>query len=71
MLLVWCYQRSQRTAQRHAFSKLTLSTGNTVFEPGKEGSHYRGGGSGSGDKEEEKKSEAANPSADKSEEKDT
>ncbi|KAF1914386.1 hypothetical protein BDU57DRAFT_540327 [Ampelomyces quisqualis] len=27
---------------------------NTVFEPGKEGSHYKGSGSGSGDKEEEK-----------------
>tara|TARA_R110002003_G_scaffold279_23_gene18202 strand:+ start:432 stop:545 length:114 start_codon:yes stop_codon:yes gene_type:complete len=26
-----------------------------VFEPGKEGSHYKGSGSGSGDKEEEKK----------------
>ncbi|CBX97850.1 hypothetical protein IAQ61_000965 [Plenodomus lingam] len=24
---------------------------NTIFEPGKEGSHYKGGGSGSGDKE--------------------
>ncbi|EMD59765.1 hypothetical protein COCSADRAFT_203494 [Bipolaris sorokiniana ND90Pr] len=30
---------------------------NTIFEPGKEGSHYRGGGSGSGDKEETKKKE--------------
>jgi hypothetical protein len=29
--------------------------GNTVFEPGKDGSHYKGSGSGSGDKEEEKK----------------
>jgi hypothetical protein len=37
-------------------SKLAL--GNTVFEPGKEGSHYKGSGSGSGDKEEEKKSES-------------
>ncbi|KAJ4352007.1 uncharacterized protein N0V89_007353 [Didymosphaeria variabile] len=27
-------------------------TGNTIFEPGKEGSHYQGSGSGSGDKEE-------------------
>ena len=26
-----------------------------MFEPGKEGSHYKGSGSGSGDKEEEKK----------------
>jgi hypothetical protein len=26
-----------------------------VFEPGKEGSHYKGSGSGSGDKEEETK----------------
>jgi hypothetical protein len=34
-----------------------LITGNTVFEPGKEGSHYKGSGSGSGDKEEEKKTE--------------
>jgi hypothetical protein len=31
--------------------------GNTIFEPGKEGSHYKGSGSGSGDKEEEKKGE--------------
>ncbi|KAJ4375710.1 hypothetical protein N0V86_007243 [Didymella sp. IMI 355093] len=29
--------------------------GNTIFEPGKEGSHYTGSGSGSGDKEEAKK----------------
>jgi hypothetical protein len=29
--------------------------GNTVFEPGKEDSHYKGSGSGSGDKEEVKK----------------
>jgi hypothetical protein len=35
--------------------QLTLYSGNTVFEPGKEGSHYKGSGSGSGDKEEEKK----------------
>lgn len=28
--------------------------GNTVFEPGKDGSHYKGSGSGSGDKEEKK-----------------
>ena len=34
--------------------KLILGIGNTVFEPGKEGSHYQGSGSGSGDKEEEK-----------------
>ncbi|KAH9863838.1 hypothetical protein J1614_009770 [Plenodomus biglobosus] len=27
---------------------------NTVFEPGKEGSQYKGSGSGSGDKEEQK-----------------
>ncbi|UPX13308.1 uncharacterized protein EKO05_0003824 [Ascochyta rabiei] len=25
---------------------------NTIFEPGKDGSHYRGGGSSSGDKEQ-------------------
>ncbi|RMZ67479.1 hypothetical protein GMOD_00001409 [Pyrenophora seminiperda CCB06] len=31
---------------------------NTVFEPGKEGSHYKGSGSGSGDKEEEKKNKS-------------
>ncbi|KAH3911220.1 hypothetical protein HBI56_106930 [Parastagonospora nodorum] len=30
---------------------------NTVFEPGKEGSQYKGSGSGSGDKEEEKKTD--------------
>ena len=30
---------------------------NTVFEPGKEGSQYKGSGSGSGDKEDEKKSD--------------
>jgi hypothetical protein len=35
-----------------------LESGNTVFEPGKEGSHYKGSGSGSGDKEEEKKSDS-------------
>lgn len=29
--------------------------GNTIFEPNKEGSHYKGSGSGSGDKEETKK----------------
>ena len=36
---------------------LIQCTGNTIFEPGKEGSHYRGGGSGSGDKEEVKKTD--------------
>lgn len=36
--------------------RLTSCKGNTVFEPGKEGSHYKGGGSGSGDKEEQKES---------------
>ena len=36
---------------------LTWCPGNTVFEPGKEGSHYKGSGSGSGDKEEGKKSD--------------
>ncbi|KAF2627706.1 hypothetical protein BU25DRAFT_341443 [Macroventuria anomochaeta] len=35
----------------------TALEGNTIFEPGKEGSHYRGSGSGSGDKEETKKDE--------------
>lgn len=35
----------------------TLCLGNTIFEPGKEGSHYRGSGSGSGDKEEVKKND--------------
>jgi hypothetical protein len=34
--------------------KLILDVGNTVFEPGKEDSHYKGSGSGSGDKEEKK-----------------
>jgi hypothetical protein len=33
------------------------AVGNTVFEPGKEGSHYKGSGSGSGDKEEKKDSD--------------
>ena len=38
--------------------KLTLITkGNTIFEPGKEGSGYKGSGSGSGDKEEGKEGE--------------
>jgi hypothetical protein len=46
---------------------LTHSGGNTVFEPGKEGSHYKGSGSGSGDKEEEKKT--ASKESQKSEEK--
>lgn len=32
-----------------------MSLGNTIFEPGKDGSHYKGSGSGSGDKEETKK----------------
>ncbi|KAF1968003.1 hypothetical protein BU23DRAFT_481632 [Bimuria novae-zelandiae CBS 107.79] len=32
--------------------------GNTIFEPGKEGSHFRGSGSGSGDKEETTKTDA-------------
>ena len=39
--------------------------GNTVFEPGKEGSHYKGSGSGSGDKEEEKKSDSKDESVKK------
>jgi hypothetical protein len=38
--------------------RLITFTGNTVFEPGKEGSHYKGSGSGSGDKEEEKKTDS-------------
>ncbi|KAI8933566.1 hypothetical protein NX059_009299 [Plenodomus lindquistii] len=33
---------------------------NTVFEPGKEGSHYKGSGSGSGDKEEATNSKTQN-----------
>jgi hypothetical protein len=33
----------------------TPRSGNTVFEPGKEGSGYKGGGSGSGDVEEEQR----------------
>jgi hypothetical protein len=37
--------------------QLTCCVGNTVFEPGKENSHYKGSGSGSGDKEEAKKTE--------------
>lgn len=32
-----------------------IMKGNTIFEPGKEGSGYKGSGSGSGDKEEGKK----------------
>lgn len=35
----------------------TSGLGNTIFEPGKDGSHYRGSGSGSGDKDEVKKDE--------------
>lgn len=42
-----------------------LVPGNTVFEPGKEGSHYKGSGSGSGDKEEEKKSDSKDESVKK------
>ncbi|CAO2657950.1 Nn.00g072100.m01.CDS01 [Neocucurbitaria sp. VM-36] len=38
---------------------------NTIFEPGKEGSHYRGGGSGSGDKEEVKRADNKDESAKK------
>jgi hypothetical protein len=34
-----------------------LTTGNNIFEPGKEGSGYKGSGSGSGDKEESKDGE--------------
>lgn len=34
---------------------LLCAIGNTIFEPNKEGSHYRGGGSSSGDNEEAKK----------------
>lgn len=34
---------------------LSHAIGNTIFEPGKDGSHYRGSGNGSGDKEEAKK----------------
>ncbi|RYN23989.1 hypothetical protein AA0115_g8435 [Alternaria tenuissima] len=41
------------------------SCSNTVFEPGKEGSHYKGSGSGSGDKEEEKKSDSKDESVKK------
>jgi hypothetical protein len=44
---------------------LICKSGNTVFEPGKEGSHYKGSGSGSGDKEEEKKGENKNESVKK------
>ena len=52
-------------------SDFSYSLGNTIFEPGKEGSHYRGSGSGSGDKEEsstqskdqEKKEEGAKGSS--------
>lgn len=40
--------------------------GNTIFEPGKEGSHYKGGGGGSGDKEETKKEEGKKDSETKS-----
>jgi hypothetical protein len=36
-----------------------------VFEPGKEGSHYKGSGSGSGDKEEEKKTDSKDASVKK------
>ena len=34
-----------------------VDLGNNIFEPGKEGSGYKGSGSGSGDKVEEKKGE--------------
>lgn len=42
-------------AEKQLHVEANASIGNTVFEPGKEGSHYKGSGSGSGDKEEEKK----------------
>jgi hypothetical protein len=42
--------------------KALTCSGNTVFEPGKEGSHYKGGGGGSGDKEEENKGESKDDS---------
>jgi hypothetical protein len=44
----------------------TTLPGNTIFEPGKEGSHYRGSGSGSGDKEEAKKDDGKKESESKS-----
>ncbi|KAH8623541.1 hypothetical protein IG631_22020 [Alternaria alternata] len=48
-----------------AWAHCASSPGNTVFEPGKEGSHYKGSGSGSGDKEEEKKSDSKDESVKK------
>ncbi|EAT81285.1 hypothetical protein SNOG_11577 [Parastagonospora nodorum SN15] len=45
-------------AYAHCASCRVVGTpSNTVFEPGKEGSQYKGSGSGSGDKEEEKKTD--------------
>ena len=40
-------------------------SGNNIFEPGKEGSGYKGSGSGSGDKEEVKKGEGKKDGEDK------
>jgi hypothetical protein len=51
-----CKCRSGRTASA-CTSAADFRIGNTVFEPGKEGSHYKGSGSGSGDKEEGKKTD--------------
>jgi hypothetical protein len=43
-------------------------TGNTIFEPGKDGSHYQGSGSGSGDKEDSSAAtKESNPSEKKGE----
>lgn len=46
-----CTQRTENTLYNSDCS-WCHDTGNTIFEPEKEGSHYRGSGSGSGDKEE-------------------
>lgn len=45
----------RHTYHSNGQSLIDCVQGNTIFEPGKEGSHYRGSGSGSGDKEEVKK----------------
>lgn len=58
-----CKQHMTRILFKQSVEEFLVTrhvSGNTIFEPGKEGSHYRGSGSGSGDKEEEKKGDTTN-----------
>jgi hypothetical protein len=52
---LWAHCASCRCIDSEPIAFLTSRVGNTVFEPGKDDSHYKGSGSGSGDKEEVKK----------------